>query len=165
MTSRAQQSQTLSELNKHIDGIWTTKIVTDFQQLVVCKDGDDFTPPDNLLDKVKFIVWGFGHLFVNLVKVSSELHDQTGEIADLKEELKVTREVEINGLCGYKTQIAELKEEIDIEHQRYLSVQEKYSNSLWEVCQELDIENNDKSENIIKEITKLKEEIAQLKEN
>ena len=32
------------------------------------------------------------------------------EIEKLKQDLKVTREVEINGLCGYKTQIAELKE-------------------------------------------------------
>ena len=51
----------------------------------------------------------------------------------------------------------------DFEHQRYLETQEKYSEKLWEVCQELDIENNDKSENIIKEIKKFKEENKELR--
>jgi hypothetical protein len=44
-----------------------------------------------------------------------------------------------------------------------LETQEKYSEKLWEVCQELDIENNDKSENIIKEIKKFKEENKELR--
>ena len=53
--------------------------------------------------------------------------------------------------------------EVGIEHERYLETQFQFSEKLWEVCQELDIENNDKSENIIKEIKKLKDEIDRLK--
>ena len=50
------------------------------------------------------------------------------------------------------------QKELDSEHQRYLETTEKYSNKLSEVCQELDIENDDTSENIIKQIKKLKKE-------
>jgi len=53
------------------------------------------------------------------------------------------------------------QKETGIEHERYLGVMEKYSNRLWEVCQELDIENDDTSQNIIKEIKKLKETITE----
>ena len=59
---------------------------------------------------------------------------------------------------------ATCEREVGIEHERYLETQFQFSEKLWEVCQELDIENNDKSENIIKEIKKLKEEIEELKE-
>ena len=41
-----------------------------------------------------------------------QINNHLEEIMDLKNEVKVTREVEINGLCGYKTQIDDLKKEI-----------------------------------------------------
>ena len=53
--------------------------------------------------------------------------------------------------------------EVGIEHERYLETQFQFSEKLWEVCQELDIENHDKSENIIKEIKKFKEENKELR--
>tara|TARA_R110000737_G_C14276158_1_gene431398 strand:- start:130 stop:534 length:405 start_codon:yes stop_codon:yes gene_type:complete len=99
MTSRARQSQTLSELNELIDQIWTTNVVKDFQQLVV---KDDFIPPDNLKDKVEFIVWGFGHLFVNLAKLSAEFHDQTEENANIRKEMKIMYKLIMNDGGGYE---------------------------------------------------------------
>tara|TARA_R110001592_G_scaffold269339_1_gene535683 strand:+ start:1656 stop:2114 length:459 start_codon:yes stop_codon:yes gene_type:complete len=45
------------------------------------------------------------------VQYEKDLVKKNEEIAELKAELKVVREVEINGLCGYKTQIDELKAE------------------------------------------------------
>ena len=146
MTSRARQSQTLSELNELIDKIWTTNVVKDFQQLVV---KDDFTPPDNLKDKVEFIVWGFGHLFVNLAKLSAEFHDQTEEITKLKEEVNRNKEL--------TKENKELKEEILHKSQSGTAIDS-------EVVEEL-VQIRARYSLMLDKYKLMSEEIAQLKEN